>query len=149
MGEVPLYGRLAETRTSVRVESSHPKESQVSLLRIDRRNVPGGLMWSERKHGLFTEQFPLSAYVGSSKTFTDLGGPEEILASLFRIDTKMDAMYSHPRMPCKTTGVPRSQKSALSKDPTVELCLEPYDGPRGGAVSCERGSSVFYSANTL
>ena len=29
-------------------------------------------MWSERKHGLSTEQFPVSAYVGSSKNLKDL-----------------------------------------------------------------------------
>ena len=32
-----------------------------------RYSVQGGLLWSERKHGLFTEQFPVSAYIGSSK----------------------------------------------------------------------------------
>jgi len=29
-------------------------------------------MWSERKHGLSTEQVPVSAYVGSSKNLKDL-----------------------------------------------------------------------------
>ena len=32
----------------------------------------GGLMRSERKHGLSTEQFPVSAYVGISKNLRDL-----------------------------------------------------------------------------
>ena len=31
-------------------------------------------MCSERKHGLSTEQFPVSAYVGSSKNLKDLKG---------------------------------------------------------------------------
>jgi len=35
-------------------------------------SVQGGLMRSERKHGLSTEQFPVSAYVGSSKNLKDL-----------------------------------------------------------------------------
>jgi hypothetical protein len=35
----------------------------------------GGLMWSERKHGLSTKQVPVSAYVGSSKNLQDLNGP--------------------------------------------------------------------------
>ena len=35
--------------------------------------VRGGLVQDqERKHGLFTEQFPVSAYVGSSKNLKDL-----------------------------------------------------------------------------
>ena len=34
--------------------------------------VQGGLMGSERKHGLSTEQFPVSAYLGSSKNLKDL-----------------------------------------------------------------------------
>jgi hypothetical protein len=29
-------------------------------------------MWSKRKHGLFTEPVPVSAYVGSSKNLKDL-----------------------------------------------------------------------------
>ena len=36
--------------------------------------VQGGLMRSERKHGLSTEQFPVSAYVGSSKNLKGLKG---------------------------------------------------------------------------
>ena len=31
-------------------------------------------MWSERKHGLFTEQVPVSEYVGSLKNIKDLKG---------------------------------------------------------------------------
>ena len=31
----------------------------------------GGLMRSERKHSLSTEQFPVSAYVGTSKNLTN------------------------------------------------------------------------------
>ena len=38
-----------------------------------------------------------------------------------------------------TTGVPRSQKNAPTKDPTVGLCLGSYGGHRGVAVSYERG----------
>jgi len=35
-------------------------------------------MWSERKHGPFTEQVPVSAYVGSSKNIKDLKEPGSV-----------------------------------------------------------------------
>ena len=35
-------------------------------------------MRSERKHGLSTEQFPVSAYVGSSKNQKDLTGERQV-----------------------------------------------------------------------
>ena len=38
------------------------------------------------------------------------------------------------------TGIPQSSETALPKDHTVGLCLEPYGGPRGVAVSYERGT---------
>ena len=38
------------------------------------KDLQGGLMLSERKHGLSTEQVPVSAYVGSSKNLKDLKG---------------------------------------------------------------------------
>ena len=38
------------------------------------------------------------------------------------------------------TGVPRSQETPPSWDPTVGLCLGLCSGPRGGAVSYERGT---------
>ena len=41
---------------------------------LPRSSVQGGLMWSERKHGLSTEQVPVSAYVGSSNKLKDLQG---------------------------------------------------------------------------
>ena len=40
------------------------------------------------------------------------------------------------------TGVPRSQETPPSKDPTVALYLGSYGGPGGGAVSYERGTLV-------
>jgi len=36
--------------------------------------VPVHSGFEERKHGLYTEQFPVSAYVGSSKNLKDLKG---------------------------------------------------------------------------
>ena len=45
------------------------------LLRPERYQILKGLMWSERKHGLSTEQFPVSAYAGSSKNLKDLKMP--------------------------------------------------------------------------
>ena len=40
------------------------------------------------------------------------------------------------------TGVPRSSESASLEDPTVGICLGPYGGPRGGALSYQRGTYV-------
>jgi hypothetical protein len=40
------------------------------------------------------------------------------------------------------TGVPRSQKNVPPQDPTVALRLGPYGGPKGWAVSHERGTPV-------
>ena len=36
-------------------------------------------MWSERKHGLSTEQVPVSAYVGNSKNLKDLKDGRPVL----------------------------------------------------------------------
>jgi hypothetical protein len=45
-------------------------------------------------------------------------------------------VLSHP------TGVPRSQEAATPWNPTTDLCLGPRDGPKGMAVSYERGTPV-------
>ena len=45
-------------------------------------------MRSERKHGLFTEQFPVSAYVGSSKNLKDL---KENCSNCWEMDTTLDS----------------------------------------------------------
>ena len=42
------------------------------------------------------------------------------------------------------TGVPRSQENALPQDPAVGSSLGPYDGPRGGTVSHERGTPAGF-----
>ena len=42
---------------------------------LPRYFVKGGLMWSERKHGLATEQFPVSPFAGSSKNLQNLKDP--------------------------------------------------------------------------
>jgi len=52
-----------------------------------------------------------------------------------------------PEMLCKiqhhhTTRVPHLQENSSSEDPTVSLCLQYYEGPRGMVVSYERGSAV-------
>ena len=35
-----------------------------------------------------------------------------------------------------------AHKKLPPMDSQVDLCLGPYDGPRGGAVSCERGTPL-------
>ena len=47
-----------------------------------RSSVQGGLMRSERKHGLSTEQVPRSAYVGSSKNLKDVKNREFFIDNL-------------------------------------------------------------------
>ena len=42
-----------------------------------------------------------------------------------------------------SAGVPRSQETAFPQDPAVGLCLGPFGGPRGGAVSYERGTPIL------
>ena len=42
--------------------------------------------------------------------------------------------------PVQCTGVPRSQGSASSEDPTVGLTLGPFGGAGRGALSYERGA---------
>ena len=56
----------------VSVSGSRPKAG----LSVRRRSLKG-LMGSERKHGLSKEQFPVSAYVGSSKNLKDLKVAED------------------------------------------------------------------------
>ena len=51
--------------------NSHPFEDTLEPV-LPRSSVQGGLMRSERKHGLCTEPVPVSAYVGSSKSLKDL-----------------------------------------------------------------------------
>ena len=46
-------------------------------------------------------------------------------------------------------GVPRSQEVAAPEKPTVGLYLRPYGGPKGGAVSYERGTPVGVRASYL
>ena len=46
------------------------------------------------------------------------------------------------------TGVPRAQQTASPQDPTAGLCLGPYGGPRGWAVSYERGTPVLSLIST-
>ena len=45
------------------------------------------------------------------------------------------------------TGVPRPKENAFFEDPTVGLCLGPYDSPRGVAFSYERGTPVGIGAS--
>ena len=46
-------------------------------------------------------------------------------------------------VPQHATGTPRSLETPPSGDPTVGLYLGFYGGPRGGALSCERGTPVY------
>ena len=45
----------------------------------------------------------------------------------------------------KLTGVPHSEEIAPPSGPTVGVCLGPYGGPRGVAISYERGIHVMAS----
>ena len=45
---------------------------RIPFSQLPRSSVQGGLMRSERKHGISTEQSPVSAYLGSSKNLKDL-----------------------------------------------------------------------------
>ena len=70
----------------------------------ERRIQPGfagGLMRSERKHGLSTEQFPVSAYVGSSKNLKDLkvepeNGPVRVWGQVPCRHSRSDYTQSRP-----------------------------------------------------
>ena len=87
-------------------------------------------MGSERMHGLSTEQFPVSAYVGSSKYLKDLEGSE----------LSLGAYYLCPLGARESAGPHESE--APSQDPSVGLCLGPYGGPARGGGSYERGIPV-------
>jgi hypothetical protein len=52
------------------IQSTRAPPKEISSQKKCR--VQGGLLRSERKHGLSTEQFPVSAYIGSSKNLKDL-----------------------------------------------------------------------------
>ena len=44
-----------------------------------------------------------------------------------------------------TAGAPRSFQTALPWENRAELCLGPCGGPRGGGLSCERGTPVSHT----
>ena len=74
------YSRLARPGVSVfgirRGTLSHAR------LRIPfNRFLPRSFVQGERKHGLFTEQVPVSGYVGCSKNLKDLKGVRQEGAS--------------------------------------------------------------------
>ena len=54
---------------------------------------------------------------------------------------------SHGRAVGNATGIPDSKETASSQDPTVDLCLGPYGGPRGVEVASERGTPVWQPLN--
>ena len=47
------------------------------------------------------------------------------------------------RLKSTPTGAPRSYETAPPYDPTIGLYLGPYGGPRGGALSYDRGTPVL------
>ena len=63
--------------------------------------IKGGLMRSERRHGLSTEQFSVSAYLKSSRNLKDLKdggtggvGPLEALSEGSKLDERLGAAES-------------------------------------------------------
>ena len=64
-------------------------------------------------------------------------------------EVPLDGTVSQDKPPLSSTGVPRSQETALPWDPAVGRCLEGVLVVLGGgAVSCERGAAVVGRVDT-
>ena len=101
------------------------------------------LMWFERKHGLSTEQFPVSAYAGSWKNLKDLKDPSRTRSSRGPRDRRYQAPASPQSVP--SGGAYRGASLIRKRTP-----LGPYSktlprvigGSWGWAFSYERGTPV-------